>query len=473
MSLSRRIFLQQAAATSLAFGGLAARGLAATNASNVEQAYFNQTNPYGDLIPDPAGLFDLPAGFEYRVLSTVGEEMSDGLLAAGDFDGMGCFAGPDGRLTLVRNHELMPQEIEASAFGVDASRLDRIDRSRIHDWTEAGLPHLGGTSHLIIDPQTLTVERSFMSLAGTANNCAGGVTPWGSWVTCEETELTAGPSAGVDHGYCFEVPASATGLIEPVPLRAMGRFRHEAIAVDPASGAVYQTEDKRGTALFYRYLPDHPGELARGGRLQALAVRGRPGLDLRNLSASADNLRPGEWVEVEWIDMEEVDAPNADLAERGHAAGAARFTRGEGLWWGQGECYFTCTDGGPAGIGQIWRYQPSPHEGQPGERAQPGRLQLFVESGDDRIMEYCDNLCVAPWGDLIVAEDGPRDQYIRGVTPSGEVYTIGRNAFTGPDGEKSEICGPCFSPDGSTLFFNIQRHPGRTFAVRGPWRARG
>lgn len=458
MSLSRRVFLRNSLATSTAFAGLP---ILASRAVAQSQTYLNQVSGFGELVSDTAGLFDLPPGFTYTVISSAGDEMDDGLLAAGDFDGMGCFAREDGLITLVRNHELTPLQSAKSAFGPNEERLDRIDRDRIHDWTANGHPHLGGTSHLVLDPESLEIRQHYMSLAGTMNNCAGGVTPWGSWITCEETVLPIGDGAQVEHGYCFEVPADAEGLIEPVPLKAMGRFRHEAVAVDPATGIVYQTEDSWGTALFYRFIPDTPGQLAAGGRLQALALRDRPGADLRHWDAST--LPVGEWAAVEWIDLDDVESPEADLAERGYAAGAARFTRGEGMWWGDGECYFACTDGGPARIGQIWRFQPD---------ETGGRLQLFVESTDPAIMEKCDNICVAPWGDLIVVEDGDDDQYIRGVTPEGQVYTIGRNAASGPDGEKSEICGPCFSPDGSTLFFNVQRYPGRTFAVRGPWQDR-
>ena len=469
MSVDRRNFLKSAAATSIAFAGLSTLAACSRTAAG-GQGYLNQVHGFGDLVADPAGLFDLPEGFSYQIISTVGDAMTDGLVAPGDFDGMACFQREDGRIVLIRNHELSPDETDKSAFGPDAAGLELVDRSRIHDWTDDGAPHLGGTSHIVLDPETLEVEAQYMSLAGTINNCAGGPTPWGSWISCEETEWTADGDAQVDHGYCFEVPASATGLVEPVAITGMGRFRHEAVAVDPVSGCVYETEDKRGIALFYRYVPDVPGELARGGRLQALAVRGRPGFDMRNWTGL--DVEVGEWLEVEWIDLEDTDAPDADLAERGHAAGAAQFTRGEGMWWGEGECYFACTDGGPERIGQIFRYIPSPVEGTAGEAAQPGRIQLFVQSDDARIMEKCDNVCVAPWGDLIVVEDGDEDQYIRGVTPEGQVYTIGRNAETGPFGEKSEITGPCFSPDGSTLFFNVQRNPGRTYAVRGPWQTR-
>jgi hypothetical protein len=454
MPLSRRHFLRSTAATSLAFSGLST--LAAAQERSEIQDYLNQVDGFGPLQADPAGLFDLPDGFSYDVISTAGDAMSDGLVVPGDLDGMACFQRADGRIVLVRNHELRAHETAKSPYGADAAGLALIDRERVHDWADRDTPHLGGTTHIVLDPQTLAVEAQFLSLAGTENNCAGGPTPWGSWLTCEETERNAGDGAHVEHGYVFEVPHDATGLVDPVPLKAMGRFRHEAVAVDPATSIAYQTEDRYDLCLFYRFIPRVAQRYAEGGRLQALAVRGQPGLDLRNWTQS--RIRPGEWMDVEWVDLDDVEAPEADLALRGFTAGAAQFTRGEGIWWGEDECYFACTDGGPERLGQIWRYQPDENG---------GRLQLFFESHDGAVMENCDNLCVAPWGDLIVVEDGDADQYIRGVTPAGEVYTIGRNAHP----ENSEICGPCFSPDGSTLFFNVQRGPGRTFAVRGPWPA--
>lgn len=465
MSLSRRSFLTRAAATTSAFAVLpllSGCGRADTG------AYLNEVEGYGPLRRDSRGLFDLPRGFSYEVLSQTGDSMSDGLLVPGDPDGMAAFAGRDGLIRLVRNHELMPDEPAKSAFGENGERFARVDASRVFDFTADGQPHPGGTTTLIIDPDRLRVERQFLSLAGTANNCAGGPTPWGSWISCEETLLQAGELARYDHGYPFEVRADADGLVDPVPLRGLGRFRHEAAAVDPATGIVYQTEDDE-PGLFYRFIPDHPGELWRGGRLQALAIRGRPGADLRNWPESANPVGVGSRLEVHWVDLEDIHNPDGDLAARGIAAGAARFTRGEGLWFGQDELYFCCTDGGPVRLGQIWRYRPSRFEGYAQERSEAGILELFVESTDARRLDKCDNITIAPWGDLIVVEDGEDDQFIRGVTAQGHIYTIGRNAQSDADGEYSEITGPCFSPDGTTLFFNVQKAPGRTFAVRGPW----
>ena len=471
MSVSRRTFLRNAAATTTAFSALSS--LAACGPKVLQANYLNQVQGYGPLMRDRQGLIDLPRGFSHQVISETGHEMSDGLLVPGDPDGMAAFEREDGKIALVRNHELWPGQTDVSAFGESAERLGRIDRTKVWDFTPTGAPQLGGTTTLVLDPDTLNVESEFMSLAGTYNNCAGGPTPWGSWLTCEETIEQVGDNANRDHGYVFEVPSSANGLVEPIPIRSMGRFMHEAVAIDPRTGIAYQTEDYfGGPALFYRYIPDFPGELWRGGRLQGLVVRGRPGMDMRNWTPG-DGPQRGEWLDIEWMDIQDIDNPDNDLAGRHIALGAAHFTRGEGCWYGgDGDIYFTTTDGGPLQSGQIWKYRPSASEGTSGEASSPGQLQLYIETDDTRVLEWCDNITFAPWGDLIVAEDGPDEQYIRGVTPQGRVYTIARNADGGDDNNFSEFCGLCFSPDGSTLFVNVQKRPGRTFAIRGPWAER-
>ena len=243
----------------------------------------------------------------------------------------------------------------------------------------------------------------------------------------------------------------------------MGRFNHEAVAVDPVSGIVYQTEDT-GDSLIYRYLPTEPGKLAHGGRLQALAIIDVPGLDTRNWEDEAgQQVRPGDRLHTYWIDITNVESPENDLRYQGFDKGAARFARGEGMWYGNDAIYFACTSGGADKKGQVWRYMPSSKEGTAEEGTDPGQLELFIEPNDRDLVENCDNLTVAPWGDVILCEDGPEEQFLIGVAPDGALYRLGRNAFN-----TSEFAGAVFSPDGSDMYVNIQ-NPGITLAVRGPW----
>jgi len=402
---------------------------------------------YGNLIVDPNGLLDLPKGFQYRAFSRTGDIMSDGNPVPADHDGMAAFPGANNTVILVRNHELSPTETNKP--GLIAPTNKQYDSN-----------NRGGTTTLIVGPNRELISH-YASLAGTNRNCAGGPTPWGSWITCEETTETPAttPINLKPHGYNFEVPANASGPVDPIPLIAMGRFNHEAVAVDPKTGIVYQTED-RGDSLFYRFIPNQRGNLKAGGVLQALVIKGKPQVNTSNKPTKT--IPVGEPLEVEWVT---IDNPNPDndnaptgVRYQGYAKGAAQFTRGEGAWYGNGEVYFTCTNGGAAGAGQVWRYVP-------GTTAQQGgTIELFVEPDDPYILDAPDNVVVAPTGDLFLCEDGPNTQYVVGVNPGGQLYQFARNALN-----DSEFAGACFSPSGQTMFVNIQT-PGITFAIWGPWR---
>lgn len=455
MRIDRRGLLNTGA-VAFAFAGLA-RSVEAQTA----ETYVNEVEGYGPLVRDPNGLLDLPAGFTYQIISQSGDTMDDGLFVPGQPDGMACFPLEGSRVALVRNHELRGRSAlhrNLGPGGLHEERLGLVDASKAFGTYKNGRPLPGGCTTVIYDLATRQTVSERLTLAGTSTNCCGGPTPWGSWLTCEETDETpATADVAQAHGWVFEVPATATGPVDPVPLKAMGRFDHEAVCVDPRSGIVYLTEDQND-GLFYRFIPNTPGRLAEGGKLQAMALRGRPGADTRNQDQRAWNV--GDWVEVDWIDMEDVEAPAGDLRQRGHAAGAALVARGEGIWWGDNEAYFTATSGGPIRRGQVLRLQPNLDGG-------PDRLQLFVESTDLKTVNMADNITIAPWGHLVLCEDNYSDQvrnHLKGVTPEGKIYTIGRNVFHG----NSEFAGACFSPDGEVLFVNIM-YPGMTLAIRGPW----
>lgn len=452
LRLDRRSFTFTA--TAAAFAGLLGACTSATSGG-----VRSTVAGYGPLEPDPAGYLDLPKGFSYRVISSAGERMDDGLVVPDAFDGMGCFPVDRSRVALVRNHELRPIQSKAGAFaGGAAEGVAAYDR----DAEGRALP--GGTTTLIYNLESSRVEAQHLSLVGTIRNCAGGITPWGSWLTCEEDVTRAGKGVARDHGWVFEVPSSARGLVSPVPLTAMGRFNHEAAAVDPRTGIVYLTED-REDSLLYRFLPNAKGELARGGRLQALALAGQDSADSRNWAGVT--MPRGEDMPVRWIDLDNVESPDDDLRRRGAAKGAVLFARGEGIHFGRDEFFFCCTSGGAAKLGQVMRYRPSRFEGGPREASEPGQLRIFVESTSPEQFNYGDNLTVAPNGHLIVCEDqytDPVDNHLRGVTPKGQVYAFARLRA------QTELAGACFSPDGATLFVNAF-HPGKTLAIAGPWRA--
>jgi len=417
---------------------------------------------YGPLIPDPAKTLDLPEGFSYKILSRTGDRMKDGFKVPGKPDGMAAFDLGGGKIGLVRNHEIGHTAYEMGPFDDNKVLPDDFPEDLCYDAGRfEAQPFVGGTSTLVYNTTTGKVENEYLSLIGTDRNCAGGPTPWGSWVTCEEpSDMTT--KWGQFHGYCFEVPAEAeTGLADPVPLKAMGRFRHEAVAVDPRTDIVYLTED-RNDGVIYRFLPNERKKLAAGGRLQALKISGPGKHDTRNWPGGKTTFPIGKRVAVEWVDLDDVESPADDLRLQAMKKGAVIFSRGEGMWYGSPESvgedtiYWACTDGGANHKGQIFRYFPDDSADGGGE------LELYLEPNDTDLLQNGDNITIAPSGHLYICED-TKGCYVRGVTREGEMFTLARNAIS-----KNEFAGACFSPDGKTLFINIQT-PGITFAVSGPF----
>jgi secreted PhoX family phosphatase len=411
---------------------------------------------YGPLRPAGPELA-LPEGFEYAVIGRAGEPMSDGTPTPIAHDGMAAFEAPDGLVRLIRNHEVRDPP-GVSLIGERETAYDPL----------AG----GGTTTLDvrIGDAGIEVVRDFVSLNGTLINCAGGRTPWGSWISCEETTEGPGRGFGRPHGYAFEVPVDADGAVEATPLRALGRFVHEALAVDPDTGIAYLTEDLN-PAGFYRFLPAESDRVAEGGRLQVLAVDGSPGYDTRFGQTIAVR-RP-----VRWVDIPDVDPPDAESDPHAvfrQGAGAASFSRLEGCGWGPDGIWFHATDGGDAGCGQVWLYRPD--EGAGADPEGPGTLELVFESPRADILDQPDNLTVSPRGGVVICEDCDGAIHLRGLSPEGEVFPFARNLLN-----LREFAGVCYDPEGRVLFFNLQGDtvtgrvdpaPSMTFAVWGPW-ARG
>ncbi|MGF1469874.1 MAG: alkaline phosphatase PhoX [Sandaracinaceae bacterium] len=375
------------------------------------------------LRPDPAGVLDLLEGFSYRVVQRAGDTMSDGLPVPPRADGMACFARPEGWV-LMRNHEL-PSGLAARLYGGPAPGPAYVPTAA------------GSVTRLVLDPDTLAVRRSHLALSGTAVNCAGGATPWG-WVSCEETEEEG-------HGYAFLVDPAHDGLAPPRRLDAYGRFAHEAVVLTPGSHVAYLTED-RGDGALYRFVPADPAEPFGQGRLQALSTAGaRDGAD-----TSGD--RAGARREVSWVDVRQ--QTGTPLRATARDRGALTFARGEGICRVEDAVVFCATSGGPIGAGQIFRLT---------DEGEGGTLEVLAASEDRGQLDMPDNITSGPGGLVLFAEDGGGRDFLRLIRGDGEVLTFARNALS-----ESELCGPCFAPDGRTLFINLQED-GLTLAVRGPF----
>ena len=450
----RRDFIRAAGIAGV--GALAMRGFASKAAFFApDVASFVPAPGYGPLFPTKTNntgemLVALPKGFQYTVIGKAGARMSDGKPTPRAHDGMAAFR-VNGQLRLVRNHEINNLVGEAG-IAIAPNSYDPL----------AG----GGTTTLVIDPNTRELVKDFVSLSGTLVNCAGGATPWNSWISCEER--VSGPekfgnASGQDqggfakhHGYCFEVPASANKPITPVPLKAMGRFHHEAIAIDPRSGIVYLTED-RPAAGFYRFIPNKRGHLQGGGRLQMLAVKKRPNFDTRSQQMTGAAL-PATWVDIVNPDPPEAERDELAVYKQGIAAGAATFARLEGCIYGDGRIYFDSTSGGDKRLGQVWQYIPAGQD--------EGTLTLILEPTDPAALYMPDNVCLTRKGQVVICEDNGVSIHLRVLTGKGQLFDLAKNIF--PGFENREFAGVTFSPDFQTLFVNIQV-PGLTLAIWGPW----
>lgn len=427
---------------------------------------------YGPLVRE-TGVLTLPEDFRAVPFGAVGDPMSDGQRTPIAPDGMAAFAvGTGTRLRLLRNHE--DRNGPTAPIGGESGAYDRVGG--------------GGVVTLEVDADRRLL-RDFVSLNGTTVNCAGGPTPWGSWLSCEET--AAGRPEGYErpHGFVFEVDARSDGPVEPIPLEALGRFSHEAIAVDPGTGILYLTEDNEyaegdptapGSGL-YRFLPERPngglGSLRAGGELQAARVVGHPRMEL--FRGAELGLEVGDGLELEWVPIREPVPSDEAFPEegvrrmqvfsQGLEGGAAVFARLEGCWYGEEGVYFHDTVGGEAGLGQVWRYLPG-----------TGELVLVFESPGREVLNGPDNVTVSPRGGVVICEDahGLRaffgHHHLRGLTPDGRIFDLARN-----DLNRSELAGATFGPDGRTLFVNVQgptsgsiedaAGEGTTVAIWGPW----
>ncbi len=433
--------------------------------------------PFPPLEDDPAGLLALPAGFSYAVVTRAGvTRLKEGGLTPNGHDGTAVFSTGRGTYRLIQNHELKA----GTALGVPHLPGTVYDEGAID---------AGGCTVIATDSRG-TNRGEHVAISGTSTNCAGGPTPWGTWLTCEETEDRAGKAwsgngkSGTylkDHGYVFEV--FHDGRTNPKPIKAFGRYAHEALAVDKSRKHVFLSEDASGpNGLFYRWTAPRGVELGPNladrladdaGVLAAMQILLPDGSVLPDV-AYLTSAQLGLPFPVRWKAVPDRDARTTSTRKQFADGEVTRGKKFEGVWGTDEGVYvvnsFAFAEADlPADAvphdGMVWFYNYRqetiqlvayfPHQ----KTAVSGAAAKY----DDLVFDGPDNVTVTPWGSLVLAEDGVGASHVLSATPYGPAQAIARNQLN-----DSEFTGPTFSEDGKVLFVNMQT-PGLTFAITGPW----
>ncbi len=381
MRWTRRQLLRLSALT----GGAAVLGLGMSRCARRSVPGSSSYGPLADS-PDAQGL-RLPRGFTSRIIARTGQTVpgTDYLWHPAP-DGGACFPSADGGWVYASNSEVAPHG------GVGAVRFSAEGR--------------------VVD--------AYRILSDTRLNCAGGPTPWGTWLSCEE----------FDGGHVWECDPTrpSQGVVRP----ALGTFAHEALAVDPVGKRLYLTED-RPTGRFYRFTPSVWPSLE-AGTLEAASFSGET-----------------SGGEVRWVPVSELEPASLGRS----ASSTSVFNGGEGCWYHSGTVSFTTK-----GDDRLWVYDVA---------SQRLRVLYDAKASSDPVLRGVDNIVVSRAGEMLVAEDGD-DMQLCLLSPEGQpapfLQVVGH--------ERSEIAGPAFSPDGSRLYFSSQRGSdgnGVTFEVTGPFRS--